>query len=238
MNKKLRAVVGSVFILLIMIGATVLTIRYLRPRNVSAQESASQPVMPAAPVTLSEKQSGPSYPIAHAVNGIKVEVLAVQREGDFFGADICFDFPNSNPEWTLGGPGGPDNLMLSNGVEDIGVYSIHMDQLKTDNRGNYIGACDHVRFPISSDTKLENLRIILRRLTTNIPDVPDCGKAQAKLDKANSGIIVRCISGDGTGGFEIVSKPANMDQTRAYDLALDAFRDTVDGPWIFDIGTP
>ncbi len=238
MNKNLHAAIGSVLILLIMLGAAGLAIRFLRPQNASAQEAAGQPGMPAALLTLSQKRGSLSYPLAHAVNGIKVEVLAAQREGDFFGADICFDFPTSNPEWTLGGPGGPGNLMLSNGVEDIGVYSIHLSELKTDSQGNYTGACNHVRFPISPDTRLENLQIILNRLTTNIPEVPDCAKAQAKLDKANSGITLRCTSGDRTSGFEIASKPANMDQKRANDLALDAFRDTVDGPWIFDIGTP
>ena len=233
MNKNLRALIGTMLILLIMLGAALWTMRSLHPLSAEAQESVSQQVVLASPT---QKPGGPSYPITQVMNGIKIEVLAAQPEGDFYGADICFDFPNNNPEWSLGGP---DNLMLSNGVEDIGVYSIHlMGKLKTDSQGQYVGRCDHVKFPTSSGTKLENLQIIVKRLVTNIPEAPDCSQAQARLDAAKSGIVIRCANGDQIGGFEIVSKPATMDQKHASDLVLDAFRDTVSGPWTFDIGTP
>jgi len=195
-----------------------------------------QPLPTAARTGQPPTKNAPVYPLSQTLNGIKVTVLSAGQEGEFFAVDVCFDFPMNNPEWMLGGP---DSLILNNGVEEIGVYSIHaLGPLKTDIQGNYTGRCDHVQFPISTGTKLENLQIVLKKLQTSMPESPDCAKIQAKLDQAKSGIVVRCVSGVQSSGFEIVSKPTAMDQKTAENIVSDALTDTLNGPWVFDIGTP
>jgi len=182
-----------------------------------------------------------AYPIAQTKNNIKIELLGVKLKAGFLYADLCFDFPSDNPAWELGGP---DNLKLSNGVAEIGVYSIEMipdpqtGLLKKDDQGRFAGRCDHVGFPLPQGFALENLKISIEKLVTAMPESPDCSQAQAKLDSKNLGIKIKCPAEPGLSGFEIIAKPNGMDQTLAQTMVTEALVESVEGPWEFEIGIP
>ncbi|MCC6499194.1 MAG: hypothetical protein IT313_02885 [Anaerolineales bacterium] len=181
------------------------------------------------------------YPIVKIKNEIRVELLSVQIDGGFLSADICFDFPSDDPAWSLGGP---DNLKLSNGVAEIGVYSIEMIPdpqsgfLKKDDKGRFAGRCDHVGFPLSAGFALENLKISIGELVTDAPETPDCNKVQAKLDSKSTGIKIKCASEPGTSGVEIAVKPKELDTVQAQKILMDVLTESADGPWEFEVGTP
>jgi hypothetical protein len=63
-------------------------------------------------------------------------------------------------------------------------------------------------------------------------DLPDCAKAQKKLDDAKQQIKVTCYEG---GGFGVSEKPDNMSEQEARAIALDAFIEIVEGQWIFKL---
>jgi len=246
MNKNMQTAIAIALTVGIALGLIVAVAFYFQPENVSAEQSGPFPTMQFGSdsqnqqieiATVSTPQNQPvTFPIMAEKDGIEIEILAAQMEGNFFGADICFEFPDSNPEWILDGP---DNLILSNEVQEIGVYSISLiGDLKTDDEGRYIGRCDHVQFPIPPGTVLNNLKIVVKRIITNLPDRLDCEKAQAKLVEAKSGIVIRCFEGYMTSGFDIVSMPKGMELSEAYDLVVPAFQDIVEGPWVFQLGSP
>lgn len=56
-----------------------------------------------------------------------------------------------------------------------------------------------MRFPLGGLTVTE-FRIVVPRLETSFPDHLDCQAGQEELDAANSGIIIRCVEGDGFYG--------------------------------------
>lgn len=223
-----------------------------RPANVSAmpaeqspvvQMDSSQDLLPNADNVVVNNVPSPKsvYPIAKTKNNVKIELLSVQLDAGFLYADLCFDFPSDNPAWSLGGP---DNLKLSNGVTEIGVYSIEMipdpqtGLLKKDDKDKFVGRCDHVGFPLTEGFALENLKISIGRIVTDMPETPDCDKAQAKLDSKNSGVKIKCINEPGRSGVEIVVKPKDLDDVRAQKLITDALVESVEGSWEFEIGTP
>lgn len=230
---------------------SVASIAKLYPSRVSAKPWIQEPpthTEDAAPpqqgkitsTDLTQEELGIQYPLLMEKNGIKIEVLSTQIEGGFLGVDICFDFPTNDPAWDLGGP---ENIIVSNGLVEVGAYSIDLiGDLITDGEGHYIGRCDHVQFPIQPGFKVENLQLTIKKLVTDTPEVPDCATAQAKLDAEKSGIVIQCIHetgpGGGMGGFELVSMPESMERSDAYDLVLAAMQESVEGPWVFQLPNP
>ena len=178
-----------------------------------------------------------AYPLIQQVDGVKMQLLGTVIVGDYFTADICYDFPTNDPEWMIGGMS-PEYITLSNGRETIPVYSVGMiGDLKTDANGNYTGRCDHLKFPVLPSTSLENLQIVVSRIATPPSEAPDCEKAQKRLDNAHQNIKIKCTQSAGLGGFIVTSKPAEMDNHTANSIASDAFLDIVQGPWIFDLNS-
>lgn len=251
----IKKYVNTILVVSLIIGALGFAAIILftnRPAKVSAmpaeqssvtQVGNSQNFLPSVDNAVVKNVVSPKkiYPIVKTKNNIKIEVLSSQTEAGYFGADICFDLPSNDPAWSLGDS---SNLKLSNGITDVGVYEIDMipdpqtGLLKQDDKGNFIGRCDHVRFPVSDGFALENLKISIGKLVTDMPESPDCDKLQAKLDSKNSGIKVKCINEPGRAGVDVVAKPKNMDNVQAQVLITDALTESVEGPWEFEIGTP
>jgi len=69
-----------------------------------------------------------------------------------------------------------------------------------------------------------------------MPEQPDCKQAQEKLDARS--IVIQCHHDDHSFSYDIVQKPASITTTQAHDLVYDSLIDTVEGPWIFQIGNP
>lgn len=234
------------------LGLAVTVVATNRPADVAAmhagqpaimQVDGSQNHLPATDSDVLNNAVSPQkvYPIVKTKNNLKVELLGVQVDGGFLYADICFDFPSDDPAWSLGGP---DNLKLSNGVTEIGVYSIEMipdpqtGLLKKDDKGRFIGRCDRVGFPLTEGFALENLKISIGKLITDMPETPDCDEVQAKLDSKNTGIKIKCINEPGKSGVELVVKPKDLDDAQAQKMITDAMIESVNGSWEFEVGTP
>ncbi len=248
MKKNTQTTFGLMLTLCIALGIATFVIYTNRFESVSAMSNDLPKLQNYATDNTQQQEEQPivalskdKFPIAKIKSNIKIELLNVQLDAGFLYADICFDFPSDNPAWSLGDP---TNLKLSNGVAEIGVYSIELipdsktGELKKDDKGKYIGRCDHVGFPLSDGFALENLKVSIGKLVTDMPDSPDCNKAQAKLDSKNSGIKIKCINEPGRSGVEAVVKPKDMDDVQAQKLITDVLTESVDGPWEFEIGAP
>lgn len=222
--------------------AIVAIVVYFQPRTVSA--SSAQPVAQSDPnpaiakITVRTNISAlqTQYPVVQNVKGIKVEVIGTSNEGDYFTVDVCYDLPNNKVDFMIGGQY-PDYITLSTANETIPVYEIaKIGDFYKDSNGKYIKRCDHVRFPISPDSKLENVTLTISRIATTPAEILDCAKGQKKLDEAKQGIKVKCSDGsDHIGGFQIIEKPKEMDNITADSIAADAFIDVVEGPWVFEL---
>lgn len=206
-------------------------------------DSPQTPLLSADDASTNSSSTAPKgiFPIVKTKNNIKIELLRIELGAGFLYADICFEFPSDNPAWSLGGP---DNLKLSNGVAEIGVYSIEMipdpqtGLLKKDQDEKYVGRCDRVGFPLTDGFVLENLKLSIGKLVTDLPDSPDCNKVQAKLDSKNSGIKIKCVNELGKSGIEVVLKPKGMDDVQAQKFITESLTESVEGLWEFEIGIP
>jgi hypothetical protein len=222
--------------------AIVAIVVYFQPRTVSA--SSAQPVAQSDPnpaiakiivrTNISVQQT--QYPVIQNVKGVKVEVIGTSNEGDYFTADICYDLPGNKVDFMIGGQS-PDYITLSTANETIPVYEIDkIGDFYKDSNGKYAKRCDHVRFPISPDSKLDNVTLTISRIATTPSEIPDCAKGNKKLDEAKQGIKVECGNGSNhIGGFQVIEKPKGMDDLTAASIAADAFIDVVEGPWVFEL---
>jgi hypothetical protein len=242
MKKHLLVLSGATIILFaISFLALKIATQHFQPMAVFA--SSHLPVPESEDLSVAQRIAVPTntplpgivYPLVQNVNDVKMELRGTALMGDYFTADICYDFPTNDPEWMIGGMS-PEFITLSNGLETISVYSMGMiGDIKTDSNGNYTGRCDHLKFPVSPSTNVHNMRISISRIATTPSEVMDCEAAQKRLDEANQRIKINCTQGAGLGGFVVTSKPQGMDEHTANSIASDAFLDIVQGPWVFDL---
>jgi len=241
--KKRLFILAEVAVLLVVVFIIVVKVAalYSQPRTASASADSPVPqsqdlaIVQSTAAATDTPPSGGAYPLVQKVNGVKMELLGTAIVDDYFTADVCYDFPTFDPEWMIGGMS-PEYVTLSNGQETIPVYSMGMiGDLKTDSNGNYTGRCDHLKFPVSPSTNIDNMRITVSRIATTPSETMDCEAAQKRLDDANQRIKIKCTQGAGLSGFVVTSKPQGMDAQTANDIASDAFLEVVQGPWIFDL---
>ncbi|MCC7119154.1 MAG: hypothetical protein IT310_11555 [Anaerolineales bacterium] len=240
-HKKSPSILVALASFTIIAAAIAATVIYFQPRTVSASSARSEqsdPISASAkittPTSLSALQT--QYPVVQNVKGVKMEVIGTSNEGAYFTVDVCYDLPDNKVDFMLGGQY-PDYITLSTANETIPVYEIaKIGDFYKDSNGNYIKRCDHLRFPISPDSKLENVTLTISRVATTPAEILDCAKGQKKLDEAKQGIKVKCSDGsDHIGGFQIIEKPKEMDDITADAIAADAFIDIVEGPWVFKL---
>jgi len=89
---------------------------------------------------------------------------------------------------------------------------------------------------VSASQDLTEFTLILKRLVTSIPERPDCNKAQEKLNAARTGIIIQCLEGESTFGYEVLKMPETMTDAQARTVVAEALSDIVRGPWVFSTG--
>ena len=168
------------------------------------------------------------------VTGTAIEAIEAS-EGKYFTADVCYDLPSQKTdyEFTLGGQT-QNSIALTNPNETILIYSWKIiGGYDKDVNGNFQGNCARLYFPITSSTNLDNLTFTISRMSTPVADLPDCDKAQKKLDDAKQKIKLECYKSG--GGYRVSEKPDDMSDEEARAIALDAFIDIVEGPWIFKL---
>lgn len=243
MNKKIPSIFVSTITFLIILGIGTMLVLYFQPDAVTAKsveaisgftENSAVSNVPAPTNTSIE------YPLVQEVGGIKMEVTDATIEalegsaGEYFTADVCYDLPNqkTNYEFTLGGQT-KSSITLTTPNETIFVYAWKIIGFyNEDANGTPQGNCARLYFPVSPSTNLDHLTLTISRMSTPIADLPDCDKAQKKLDDAKQNIKVECYD---NGGYGISEKPKDMSAEEARAIALDAFIDIVEGPWVFKL---
>lgn len=207
---------GFLFVLI----ATVVWLVVSQNFPIESAQAANQPNLPSAD---SQSEAVESEPEEKAAPSVEASNFRVQD--GFFIADICFDRP-SRADWVLA-----LSTSLEVSGQTIQVFEIGLLDPSTDI--DSAQRCDYLRFPIS-DFKITDFRIVVPRLETSFPDSLDCPSAQQKLDTAGSGIVIRCVQGNGFYGPELVSKPSTLSDEEAHRMIYEAFIETLPGPWIFE----
>lgn len=185
------------------------------------------------PISMSSASSSDlnktSYVTKQQVNGIEIEIVGKQVANNFLLVDICFQLPNDN-DWLLSAS--PEDVVLTFGNNTISHSGWSQIDAKTNANGSEI-RCDQVKFQLSGQEDLSKFVITVSHLITSIPEVPDCDKAQAKLDKKNTGIKIKCSKTESSFSYEVEKKPGNISDYEVRQSIESAFREIIDGPWVF-----
>ncbi len=163
-------------------------------------------------------------------NGITVTAGNFRVERLQFMADVCFERPTLSANWLVGSQTSVEYSGKSAPVRGMNLLNTEMD-FDTPHR------CDLLLFPIGTDS-VHEFRLVIPYLQMEIP-FADCDTAQAKLDAADTGIVISCYSrqhpdGGRSEGYSIDFKPASLSDEEASQLASEAFMETAPGPWIFE----
>lgn len=200
-------------------------------RSVDSQTSANLDLLTenSSRASSSDSNSKTSYVTKQQVNGIEIEVVGKQVVNNFLLVDICFQLPD-NQDWLLGAR--PEDIILTVGDRAIphAGWSV-IDEITNADGAKFL--CDQVKFQLSGQEDLSNFVITVNHLITSVPEIPNCDKAQAKLDKKNTGIKINCMKTDSLFSYEIKQKPEKMSAYDVQQFIDTAFRETIDGPWVF-----
>jgi hypothetical protein len=241
MNKKFLSILAIVIIFAITAVISAMTISKPRAATAKSTEAVSnfnENADISTPINI--PASNVEYPIIQDVSGVKMEVTGTSietiegSEGKYFSADVCYNFPSQKTDYEfILGSQTQNSITLTTANETIQIYSWKIiSGYNEDVNGNFQGNCARLYFPVSSSTNLDNLTLTISRMSTPVADLPDCNKAQKKLDDAKQEIKVICYEG---GGFGVSKKPDNMSEQEARVIALDAFIDIVEGTWVFKL---
>ena len=241
MNKNLLFAFSTIATLIVSGVVIVSAVLYFQSGTVSASSVQPEAVVQAQQVAVNvivptnTPAAIMNYPLTQTIRGVKLTVNGTSIEGQYFAVDVCYNFPTQDGSWMVGGE--PEYITLSSSQGKIGVYGITIiGDLSSDAAGKPLGRCDQLRFPITPDTKLDQFTLTIQRIATTPAEILDCAKAQQKLDATNQNIQVKCFDGTNhIGGFQVVSKPANMEDAAASNIASEAFIDIVNGPWVFNL---
>lgn len=165
------------------------------------------------------------------VQGLDIEIISYERANEFLFVNLCFQLP-SDADW-----------LLSRYAEDVamtiaGRTILHSGfaeiETKVDGKGNKTHRCDKVTFVIDPQENIQNFTLTVNSLSTSMPEILDCDKAQAKLDKKTSGIKIKCKN----NSYEVVNKPNTLNTTDLLKEVEGAFVERIDGPWVFEVYAP
>lgn len=169
------------------------------------------------------------------VNGISVNLIGTNYSDGYLQASVCFQLP-SEDDWLLGSSAEDVTLLI--GEKRVPIWGFKLIDWKQSAAGNKTHRCDQLYFPVSADEISQPFTITINKLATSIPEHPDCEKAQAKLNSARTGIVIKCKTNTNGGGFEITQKPASIENVQATKLVQEAFSETINGPWVIDAKLP
>lgn len=232
--KKHGITLTTLMMIVVLVGAVLYasTIVFASTTKKPVDSQASTGVNPmtiSTSHTSSSDLNKTSYVTKQQVNGIEIEILGKQVANNFLLVDICFQLPNDN-DWLLSAR--PEDVILTVGNNTISHSGWSQIDAKTNANGSKI-RCDLVKFQLSGQEDLSNFVITVNHLITSIPENPDCDKAQAKLDKKNTGIKIKCSKTDSSFSYEVTQKPGNMSSYETQRSIESAFSEAIDGPWIF-----
>ncbi len=243
---NIRTFLSNIFwpaILVILAVMTILGISYSISRaarttnspilesNVINEEQGNTTLAPFEKTSQMDLPSAYSqFPLSQSVNAIEVELLSVQKAGEYLQANLCYQLP-SEADWLLGDRA--EDVILNDGKNSIPMWGYRMMDLQTSSEGIPTKRCDVINFPITEDQDLSHMTITIYRLVTSIPEVPDCSLAQKKLDL--EGIVIQCNDAEGFFGYEVIQKPESLTDIQTSDIVHESFMEIVNGPWNFEV---
>lgn len=198
-------------------------------RSAASQEAAVVYPTTGNPSLASNSDFNKSvYVTKQQVNGIEIEIVNKQLMGNFLLVDVCYQLP-SDADWLLSTH--PEDITLTIGDTTI-LHSGWKDLDETTKSNGNKMRCDRISFQVNRQDDLSRFVVTINHLVTSAPESPDCDKAQAKLDKRNTGIKIKCSKTESSFSYEVTKKPGNISDYELRQSIENAFSDTVDGPWI------
>lgn len=186
------------------------------PTSIPTLTPSPTPVNPPKAITVKNQQ------------GFPLTLRSVFQEGDNIKAVFCFLLPTSE-DWQLG-----------HNLGDVVIFA--GDQSSSGTRGGLVRyggkkgskQCLYTLFPAPGWQDVSEVKIIISRIATSMPEVPDCQMAQERLNWKLIPITIACKPGDHSFHWEISKKPADMPMEKALEIAYDeGLVDTILGPWTF-----
>lgn len=165
------------------------------------------------------------------VQGLDIEITSYERANEFLFVNLCFQLPN-DADWLLSRYAEDvvltmaDRTILHSGFAEI--------ETKVDGKGNKTHRCDKVTFVIDPQENIQNFTLTVNSLSTSMPEILDCDKAQAKLDKKASRIKIKCKN----NAFEVANNPGALNATEVLKEVEGAFVERIEGPWVFEVYVP
>lgn len=239
---------ASKIMMLLIIGALCYTgVRFLHP-----DDAAADPIMPittdipgrtdAVDATTHLPEESPAKGVSdipastsqvQQVNGITIELDAIQKAGEYVQASVCYQLPSA-ADWLLGNSA--SDVVLTLADKTIPLWGGSLIEWKTAPDGAKTHRCDRLLFPVAADQDLSALTLTIKRLATSVPEQPDCDRAQEKLTQAGTGIQIQCQHSENAFGYTVEQRPTTMSEGEAQKLVYEAFSEIVQGPWVFTTG--
>lgn len=169
--------------------------------------------------------------IAKNQQGFQIELKSLTRQEGQIRAEFCFLLPTSD-DWQIGLR--PNDVLMVSG-----------DMMSASDRGGLVnlaqaqGAerCIYRLFQAAGWESSARISIIIQKIETSALEIPDCVKAQEKLNRKLIPIKINCWAGDHSSGYDIIEKPATMSMEKARELAYyEGLVDVIWGPWEFKTG--
>jgi hypothetical protein len=217
---------------LTLLTATALTLAACAPA-VGTATPLPPPTLP--PAATDAPPLPPPFPQTQTVNGLEVELLNAHILDGQLTIDICHQMPTQE-DWIVG----PDaeDAYVTIGDSKFNLTGFGILYYRTSYKsGENTHRCDALTFDVANPDPGKMI-LTLNEFYTSVPEVPDCGAAQKKLDEAGAGITFTCEAGPGYFNYTITQKPEGMSEDDARMIVFDSFSSHAKGPWVFEINMP
>lgn len=145
-------------------------------------------------------------------------------------AEICVDLPTTE-DWL-------PYASLQTNAGDMSVEEVAL--LNAKDPATYSGTSRCYRITLNGRSKdiSGEVTFIVAKIQTTLPElVTDdlCNAGRAKAQATTPAVDFSCVMSSHGGSIQITSKPTDMTDQQAFDLAYRALVSTVDGPWVFTV---
>lgn len=166
--------------------------------------------------------------------GTLLEFISAYRDGDLVRAEFCYALPTSE-DWQLANRGDDAVMLAGDKTYPLWGGNLSLPEKNTNQKGER--RCSTLFFEAPADRILGKVTFRVNRLVTSLPDVYDCDLAQTEMSRSAKydGIVIQCRLGDHTSGFDVVDKPAGMDEMEVKSMLInEVFTHSIYGPWEFE----
>lgn len=181
--------------------------------------------------TSEDTQGMATSVLKQQVQGLDIEITSYERANEFLFVNLCFQLP-SDEDWLLSRY--PEDVALTLEGKTILHSGFAESDTKVDSKGNRTHRCDKVTFVVDHQEDIQNFTLTVYSLSTSMPEILDCDKAQAKLDKKASDVKIKCKN----NLYEVISKPSTLSAKDLLKEVEGAFVERIDGPWVFEVYVP